>query len=50
MKKLYTAKEMAKILSLAVPTIYQLGKRGELETVKVGKTVRFFLPKGVVNE
>ena len=43
--KLYTATELADILGLHVKTVYKYGRQGKLEHVKVGKSVRFFLPQ-----
>ena len=44
MNKLYTAKELARILKCNPQTIYRLADRGEIESVKVGKLRRFLLP------
>lgn len=43
--KLYTATEIAGILKLHVKTVYRYGREGKLKCVKVGKSVRFFLPE-----
>ena len=43
--KLYKAKEIAEILQVHVKTVYKWGRAGQLKTVKVGKSVRFFLPE-----
>lgn len=41
--KLYTAKQMAKILQIHVETVYRLGREGKLGRVKVGRSVRFYI-------
>lgn len=43
--KLYTATEIAEILKLHVKTVYRYGREGKLKCIKVGKSVRFFLPE-----
>ena len=50
--QIYTANELAKILKCNPHTIYRMGKRGEIERIKLGKLVRFYLPtaKGQGNE
>lgn len=44
MKKLYKATELAEILGVHPQTIYRAGERGELNSYKVGKSVRFEMP------
>lgn len=44
MDRLYTAKELAEILGVHPQTIYRAGERGELNSYKVGKSVRFEMP------
>ena len=44
MQKLYTANELADILSVNPRTIYRLADRGEIEDVKVGRLRRFLMP------
>lgn len=44
MDKLYTAKELAEIFGVHPQTIYRAGERGELNSYKVGKSVRFEMP------
>lgn len=44
MKKLYTAKELAEILKVNPQTVYRLADKGEIESYKIGKSVRFPLP------
>ena len=44
MNKLYTAKELAEILKINPQTIYRLAERGEIESYKIGKSVRFRMP------
>lgn len=41
---LYTAKELAEILHCNPQTIYRMGLRGEIKSVKVGKLRRFPMP------
>lgn len=43
--KLYKAKELAEILQVHEQTIYRLAARGEIESYRVGKSVRFPMPK-----
>lgn len=43
--KLYTAEEMAAILGVSKGTIWRYGRNGELPTLRVGRRVRFVLPK-----
>jgi len=40
-KKYYTAKEIADTLAVTPMTIYRMAKRGELKTIRVGKSIRF---------
>jgi excisionase family DNA binding protein len=40
-KKYYTAKEIATTLAVTPMTIYRMAKRGELKTIRVGKSIRF---------
>lgn len=42
--KLYTAQELARILNVNVQTIYRAGKRGEIVSYKIGRSVRFEMP------
>ena len=42
--KLYKAKELAKILDVNPQTVYRLGSRGKIRSVKVGRLVRFYMP------
>lgn len=44
-KKLYKARELAEILNVHPQTIYRAGQRGEIPTYRVGKSVRFEMPK-----
>ena len=44
MKKLYKATELAEILGVHPQTIYRAGERGEINSYKVGKSVRFEMP------
>ena len=44
--KLYTAKQMASILSLNVQSVYRLGREGKIPTIRVSNgTVRFYMPE-----
>ena len=45
MEKLYTAKELAEILNLNPQTIYRLAEKGEIESYKIGKSIRFPMPE-----
>jgi len=40
-KKYYTAKEIADTLAVTPMTIYRMAERGELKTIRVGKSIRF---------
>lgn len=42
--RLFTAKELASILGVNPQTIYRAGQRGEIESYKIGKSVRFSMP------
>lgn len=44
MQKLYKAKELAEILKVNPQTIYRLAERGEIESYRIGRTVRFVMP------
>ena len=44
MKKLYKATELAELLKVNPQTIYRLADRGEIESYKIGKSVRFLMP------
>ncbi len=43
--KLYKARELAEIMQVHEQTIYRLAARGEIESYRVGKTVRFPMPE-----
>ena len=45
--KLYKAEELAKLLQVHVKTIYKLGRQGKIQSVKVGRAVRFVMPEEV---
>lgn len=45
MNKLYTAKELADILSVNPQTIYRMANRGLIEDVKIGRLRRFYKPE-----
>lgn len=45
MNKLYKASELAEILKVSPKTVYRLGKSGEIPTYKIGKSIRFEMPK-----
>lgn len=42
--KLYKAEELAKLYQIHPKTVYRLGREGKLDTVRVGKSVRFIEP------
>lgn len=44
MNRLYTARELASALGVHPQTIYRAGQRGDIPSVKVGKSVRFKMP------
>lgn len=44
-KTLYTARELADILKLHPQTIYRLANDGKIESIKVGFSRRFLMPK-----
>lgn len=44
-RNLYTAKEMSRLLKLSEQTVWRLGREGKLKRVKLGRTVRFEMPK-----
>ena len=44
MKKLYKAAELAEILGVHPQTIYRAGERGDINSYKVGRSVRFEMP------
>lgn len=44
MTKLYKAAELASALGVHPQTIYRAGQRGDIPSVKVGKSVRFKMP------
>jgi excisionase family DNA binding protein len=41
MRKLLTVSEAAEILNLSASCIYKKAERGELESIKIGSTLRF---------
>lgn len=43
--RLYTARELADILGVHPQTIYRAGERGEIASYKVGRSVRFEMPR-----
>lgn len=44
MSKLFTAKELSQILKVSPKTIYKAAERGEIESYRIGKSVRFVNP------
>lgn len=44
MSRLYTAKELSEILKVSPKTIYRAAERGEIESYRIGKSVRFVNP------
>ncbi len=49
--EIYKAKEIAKMLKVSEQTVRRYGRKGLLETVRMGRTVRYVMPetKGVAN-
>lgn len=45
MTKLYKASELAEILNVHPKTIYRAAERGEIESYRIGKSVRFTMPE-----
>lgn len=45
MEKLYTAKQLAKLLQIHKETVYRLGREGKIKRIKVGRSVRFYLER-----
>ncbi len=45
MKKLYTARELAEIMKINPRTVYRLAEQGEIESYRIGKSIRFLLPE-----
>lgn len=43
--ELYTAGEMAKLLQVHIKTVYKWGEQGKIGKMKIGRSVRFFLPE-----
>lgn len=50
MDRLYTARELAKVLQVSAKTIYKLGKEGKIPTYRIGKSVRFEFPSKEIVE
>lgn len=44
-EKLYTAKELARILQVSADTIWRWGRNGLIRSVRIGKVVRFYMPE-----
>ena len=44
MKKLYKATELAKIMQVNPRTIYRLAEQGQIESYRIGKSIRFTMP------
>lgn len=44
MERLYTARELADILQVHPKTIYRVAMRGEIESYRIGRSVRFVNP------
>lgn len=49
-KKLYKARELAEIMRVHPQTIYRAGERGEIESYRIGKSIRFCLPDSERNK
>lgn len=50
MDKLYKATELAELLGINPQTLYRLAKAGEIESYKVGRSVRFPMPEKRITE
>lgn len=48
--RLYTAGEIATMLRIHKKTVYRLGREGKIRTMRVGRSVRFYLPKEENND
>lgn len=44
MSRLYTARELAEIMQVHPQTIYRAAERGEIESYRIGRSVRFVNP------
>lgn len=44
LSKVYKASELADIFNVSPKTIYEMGKRGEIKSYKIGRLVRFEMP------
>lgn len=44
MNKLYTARELSEIMQVSPKTIYKAAERGEIESYRIGKSIRFVNP------
>lgn len=42
--RLYTAKQLAEILQVSAKTIYKFANEGEIESYRIGRSVRFVNP------
>lgn len=43
--RLFKASELAELLQVSVKTIYKAGQKGLIPSYKVGKSIRFEMPK-----
>ena len=43
--KIYPAKELGEILKVSPKTIYRAGQSGQIPSYKIGKSIRFEMPK-----
>lgn len=50
MKKYYRASELAEKLGVSIDTIWRWGREGKLTSYRIGRTVRFELPKGRIRK
>lgn len=50
MDKLYTAKELSAIFKVSTDTIWRWGRERKIKTVKIGRTVRYLMPKEGADE
>lgn len=45
MKKLHRARELAEILRVSPRQIYRLAESGEIQSYRIGKSIRFEMPE-----
>ena len=49
-KVLYTAKELSRVLGVHPQTVYRMGLRGEIKSVKIGSIRRFEMPERIAEK